>query len=839
MTTWKDDRSNPEPKKRPAPQMPEGYYSGDKPNPHLREFVEKNMTAYDPEHDEYQVEPFNEAITTTKATAIYNMHTYWSKKPHDAIRQYIRHYTKPGDIVLDPFCGSGGTALAALIEGRKAIAIDRSPAATFITKNYCTPVDVDELQAAFEELKEKVKPEIDWLYETRCDRCGGKATTAYTVYSQRFRCPRCLETVALFDCPEVEGRTLKGTPKKMRVCPHCQKGGHQEEISTSGEKSGAVPVLVSYICENGCKPARSERKHDDFGDKKDYYWKYDMSKIQEVEIKKISYWLPNNRMMNANVGSGRWGLLWRPYLAGRENVIDFFRYRNLFALSCILSNIKDLNCSENLKDAMLFTFSSMLLNVSDMYQYRDSGKGGFSKGTYYIAPIFQVMNVWRSFEDKFSDMKRAYKNINIQLNNFFLNISCETAIELNSIKNNSVDYIFTDPPYSWKVQFGEANFIWESWLGFDTYWHNDEIIINDFRRFTEDFWAQRMKYAMKQCYRILKPGRWISLCYHDTSEGTWKLVQDIMAEVGFLINVSGAAIFIDTDQKSWKQLVADKVTKRDLVINFRKPFPEEAGHSPKITELDDFGTFQGKVRIIISDYLADHPGSTKDRIYDEVVSRMVRKGQMEAHHFEDLLSQVAEPVQPEGGRMAHWYLKEETQGQDEAETRKEDAAAAIISRRISELLAKNPEAEGVHYSDLFEHYLYAVKDKPRRMLAELLSDYYYKNLDGTWRLPADEDEAHLKQEGRAAGLSRSIKRYLSYLEQNIPVPEKERPSEATLADWIRHAKRSGLYSEGKLLYEKGGLRLDRLSEEGQVNVDEDYMVCTRMLSRKVEGKGKR
>jgi methylase of polypeptide subunit release factors len=91
------------------------------------------------------------------------MHSYWSKKPHDAIRQYIRHYTQPGDLVLDPFCGSGGTALAALMEGRKAIAIDRSPAATFITKNYCTPVDVGELKAAFEELKRKVKPEIDWL----------------------------------------------------------------------------------------------------------------------------------------------------------------------------------------------------------------------------------------------------------------------------------------------------------------------------------------------------------------------------------------------------------------------------------------------------------------------------------------------------------------------------------------------------------------------------------------------------------------------------------------------------------------------------------------------------
>lgn len=275
-----------------------------------------------------------------------------------------------------------------------------------------------------------------------------------------------------------------------------------------------------------------------------------------------------------------------------------------------------------------------------------------------------------------------------------------------------------------------------------------------------------------------------------------------------------------------------------MVINFRKPKPGET-YGLIITEMDDFGTFQDKARTIISDFLSDHPGSTKDHVYDEVVSRMVRKGQMEPHHFEDLLSQVAEPVQPEGGRMAHWYLKEETQSQEEAETRKEDAAAAIISKRISERLRDNPEAEGVHYSDIFEHYIYAVQDKPRRALAEWLHDYYYKNLDGTWRPPADEDEERLKQEGRASGLSRSIKRYLSYLEQNIPVPEKERLSDATLADWIRHAKRSGLYREGKLLYEKGGLRLDRLSEEGQVNVDEDYQVCVRMLSRKVEGRGRR
>src|SRR5712691_11844743 len=164
-------------------QIPTGYYSGDQPNPNLWAFVEAHLAErpYDLKNDDYDAPAFNRPIETTKATAIYNMHTYWSKKPHDAIRQYIEHYTQPGDLVLDPFCGSGGTALAALMSERKAIAIDRSPAATFITKNHCTPIDVIGLKQAFEELKQKVKPEIDWLYQTCCDRCDGPASTTSTV----------------------------------------------------------------------------------------------------------------------------------------------------------------------------------------------------------------------------------------------------------------------------------------------------------------------------------------------------------------------------------------------------------------------------------------------------------------------------------------------------------------------------------------------------------------------------------------------------------------------------------------------------------------------------------
>ena len=239
---------------RPSvPKMREGYYSGDQPNPHLREFVEEHIQEkpYDAVTDSYDVPAFDKPIETTKATAIFNMHTYWSKKPHDAIRQYIRHYTEPGDLVLDPFCGSGGTAVTALIEGRNAIAIDRSPAATFITKNYCTPVDVGRVEQAFEELKRTVGSEVEWLYETRCDQCGGKATTAYTVYSQVFQCPRCLEKVPLFDCEEVECCNQRRQSQKIAVCPTAMTEGNHRGDKHQGNQVWEHTCLVSYLCKRG------------------------------------------------------------------------------------------------------------------------------------------------------------------------------------------------------------------------------------------------------------------------------------------------------------------------------------------------------------------------------------------------------------------------------------------------------------------------------------------------------------------------------------------------------------------------------------------------------------
>ena len=98
-----------------------------------------------------------------KNDTIYMAHSYHTKVPHQAILRYVLHYTKPGDVILDGFGGSGMTGVAATLCSdlpseeraaverempgvrwgrRTAILNDISPAASFIAHNYNAKVDL-------------------------------------------------------------------------------------------------------------------------------------------------------------------------------------------------------------------------------------------------------------------------------------------------------------------------------------------------------------------------------------------------------------------------------------------------------------------------------------------------------------------------------------------------------------------------------------------------------------------------------------------------------------------------------------------------------------------------
>jgi len=836
------------------------YSSG--PNPDLENFVKIYSKPYDPKSDDYERAPFAKEIVVSKMDPVYNMHTFWSKKHYKAIMEFIKHYTEPGDLVLDQFCGSGMTGIASLATGRIPILIDISPAATFITKNYVSPVSQRKIDEALENLLETplshfeentfgassnrekltffttgsiklgekpiatLRDELEWLYLTRCDRCGGKAKVRNVVWSQRFQCERCLRAVPLYDCISVEVVDERGKKKLIDACPYCLESGVKVAVKTRSQRLGTVPVEVSYVCLSGCEPKEANRRHNDENERKrEFFKKYDLGKIKEIEEMEIPHPYPTRMMMYVPEEQERWGYLWRRGSHyGIKRVDQFFTKRNLWALAALMEAIEKVE-DERCRDVFKFAFTGVVLGLSKMNRHRPnvSFPLNIQSGTYFVPSISSEEEILRHFINKVRRLKKGYAVLRSLLSEKGKIISTHNATSLSQLPDNSIDYIFTDPSYGDKTQYGELNFIWEAWLGFDSSWIKDEIIINPVRGIFEDDWAKAMRKAMAEAYRILKPGRWMSVCYHDTSEGTWQTLQDILIDVGFELSEVGV---LNPQQKSYNQIMADKVIKVDLILNCRKPREGEA-----IVHIEGELSIDEKVTDLIVDCLQQNPGLTKDKIWNIVVAKLVSKGEMKKHDFEALLQEVA--IENE---VSMWFLKDEYEEIKPSEREKEERAASAIEGFMKERLESAGLREVEFYDILFFYLTKYLRGKtrelaPMRRLPEILEDYFIRTTKG-YRLPQTDDESAVLKESRDKGTSRQIRKYIRHLVQGLPLPEEKKPDAETIADWIKHCRRVGMYPEGVMLYEKGGLVISGLSEKQIVDIEEDYKICKRRSRRR-------
>ncbi|MGB6066660.1 MAG: DNA methyltransferase [Desulfomonilaceae bacterium] len=612
-------------------------YSSDKPNPHLNSFVMGHVWSrpFDPDRDDYVVPEFTSPIKTTKNSPIYSMHSYHlGKKPHDAVEAYIKHYTSAGDLVLDPFCGSGSTALAALLQGRKAVAIDASPAATFITRFYISRSDPTDLADRFQRMCNDVSGEMRYLYGTICHHCNSPATIHHVIYSNVYVCPSCSRRVSLYEA-------ARHTPP---CCPWClSERGFVQPISPFLRTHGYEPVAVNFSCHGACRPKRMTRSILGSAKDREAFQGTDVPRIRKIEAAPVPHPYPDRFMMDVADPNIPWGDEWRPSRNFRR-VADLFTRRNLRAVAAFMQAA---GSDEDLRAII----TSGMFAVSRKAQHLAEG-GGYVPGNWALPPMSKQRNCMESLSRVFARILTAKKILNTRLQSQDACISTQSATSLAQIPSDSVDYIFTDPPYGGTVQYGELNFIWESWLGLNTEWHDQEIVVNRTRGKSLRNWAEMMFLAIKECYRVLKPGRCLSLCWHDASASTWRHLQNIMGGAGFTVEESDRALCIDTGSNTYNQRVTDKVVKRDLVINFRKPRQKEKSRAA--TAIGKASTpFHIRARVIITNYLKAHPGSPKDRIYDHLMCKLIRSGPVEDHDFEKLLSRVARRAGD--GRNA-WFL---------------------------------------------------------------------------------------------------------------------------------------------------------------------------------------
>lgn len=546
------------------------------PNPWLKYFVaEWEKEKESPEFkklrkNDFEVkDPYASDVSEGKNNPIYNAHSYHTKVPHPAIMRYILHYTQPGDIVLDGFAGTGMTGVAAQMCGkcdidlknkienefenleykkpvwgaRHAVLGDLSPIASFIAYNYNTPVNAKRFELEAKKILAEVEKECGWMYETRhTDGSIGKIN--YVVWSDVFICPDCGGEIVFYD---VAVDKEKGEVKEEFACPNCGAKHTKKQVSKvmqtvfdkamnkTIQQAKTVPVLINYVDEKG---KRHEKKPDDF----------DFELIKKIESADIPYWYPKERTCDGKETRRNDG-------AGITNVHHFYTKRNLW----ILSAIKE-KCTQPLQHLM---FNSQLINISKLNRHRPGVSFPYNppSGTMYIGSQVSESNVFTAYYNK---INRLIEAVNMLSNRNALSI---TSSENTQLSDNSIDYIFTDPPFGANIMYSELNFIQEAWLKVKT--NNKEEAIESGSQNKGLFEYQNiMQKCFAEFYRVLKPGHWITIEFSNTAASVWNSIQLGLNRVGFVIaNVSS----LDKQQGSFKAVTTPTAVKQDLVISCYKP----------------------------------------------------------------------------------------------------------------------------------------------------------------------------------------------------------------------------------------------------------------------------
>ena len=549
------------------------------PNPFLADFVRVHGKAYDPA-EEYRREPFAVDVSEGKTDQLYRAHGYHTKVPHLAIVPSILHYTRPGEVVLDAFCGSGMTGVAAQwcgtspqayrravedrwkTEGhpkpewgtRRVILGDLGPAATFIAANYNLPFDLDAFETAARELLESVKSDIGWMYETR-HTDGRKAMINYTVWSEVFSCPECAGEV-VFVKEALDSQTKRVS--KTVNCPHCSASASKEQMDLQFEtfydapqkrtdrRPKRVPVVVNYSV--------GKRKFEKEPDAAD------MDILERISRMEIPPELPTAELPDCQMTR-----VGRMRTTNTRCVHHMFLPRAAQALAAMWRRATA-EPNVRLRNMMLFFVEQAIWTSSVLNRYRPTGYSQVSQyltGVYYVPSQHSELSPWYVLDGKAKRLAKAFEP-----SPSIAGVAATTTGDCASvpIANDSIDYVFTDPPFGANIYYADLNYLVESWHRAITNADQESIVDPPKKKGVTDY-QELMRRCFDEYHRVLKPGRWMTVVFSNSSNGIWRAIQEAMGTAGFVV---ADVRTLDKKQGSFRQVTSSAV-KQDLVISAYKP----------------------------------------------------------------------------------------------------------------------------------------------------------------------------------------------------------------------------------------------------------------------------
>lgn len=765
------------------------------PNPFVAEFVRVYGRPYN-SGEKYEREPLAVDVSEGKTDPIYKAHAYHTKVPHLAIVPSILHYSQPGDLVLDGFGGTGMTGVAAQWCGvapaayrqkleaewkrdgrarpawgaRRAIVSDLSPGAAFIAANYNLPFSVAAFQQKAKQILNELENELGWMYETT-HRAGAKGRINYTVWSEVFTCPDCGGEVVFTDVAldKESQRVLDEYP-----CPSCgatiskrslDKRYVSEFDPTIGQpvrKPKRVPVLINYSY-NG---ERFDKRPDDS----------DLAVLERVSRLPLPATVPVTKLPYMHMTHERA----RMDNAGITHVHHFYLARQAQALGR-LWGICLAESDSRERDMLLFAFDQLVRNLSlqnsfEPLAFSQNARG--QKGVYYIPAQVSEVSPWYFLDGKVSRLAKAFAGIPFSAGDAIVGVADCKALGL---PDNSIDYVFTDPPFGENIYYSDMNYVYESWHGVITN-AGPEAIIDRAKKKGLNEYQDLMRHCFEEYNRVLKPGRWMTVVFSNSSNAVWRAIQEAMGAAGFVV---ADVRTLDKQQGSYRQVTSTAV-KQDLVISAYKP-TEALARTLELGTSSAEGAWafvrehlaKAAHPVVVGDEVQVIAERTAQMLHDRMVAVHVQRGLAVPMDTAEFLAGLSARFPSRDGM---YFLPEQAAAYDRARSRAkgvgqldlfvQDEATAI--EWVRQRLTAKPQS----FSDLQPQFMKEVRNWPKHERALELRDLLRDNFleyDGDGEVPPQIHDYLSQQYHELRGLEKTNSKLVAKARGRwyVPNPAKQ------------------------------------------------------------------
>jgi len=510
------------------------------PNPFLGEFIKH--FANSSSHGKTTL-PFGGDLEAGSRHPVYSFHPYHTKVPPEVIKKLIEHYTRPGEIVLDAFCGTGMTGVAARESGRHGVTVDLSPIATFISAVNVNTNPGHEVAMELKKIIQESRKELGWVYQTKESATLYEAN--YFVWADVFTCPECVHEFPFFPHGVIHHGNKVET-RKAFPCPDCGAELNVRRVERIINSSGKKKSLVWVNAGTGRN--RINREAND----------YDQEIVDRVNSYKSPSWYPTDQI-DPNGYSAKLAQLGDKAI---RDISKFLSERNRIVFSDLWARVAEIG-DVSVRNAAKACLTSIFTVVSERQGY--FGGGGGMSGNLYMPIVRMEKNIYNSLERKVKKLIDA-ENAKPK-NGARCIVSAQSATNLGQIPDASIDYIYTDPPFGANIIYSEMNLILEGWLRVRSS-EKPEAVINEAKNKVFDDYGLLMRSVFREYYRVLKPGRWITVEFHNTKASVWNLIQTNLAEAGFIVAQVGK---LDKGSTTILADIRPGAVVQDLIISAYKP----------------------------------------------------------------------------------------------------------------------------------------------------------------------------------------------------------------------------------------------------------------------------